>query len=67
MKRFPMAHKVDTSHPYTRSEATDIRKTFARAKRQQAAAPAPTPAPTSPPAAEPVPSPVVSLFRKAQP
>lgn len=41
MKRFPMAHKVDTSHPYTSHDATDIRKTFARVKKQQAAAPTP--------------------------
>jgi hypothetical protein len=51
MKRFPMAHKVNTSHPYTRSEATDIRKTFARARKAQPVAtlPAkPAPAPVEP-------------------
>jgi hypothetical protein len=64
-----MAHKIDTSHPYTRHEATDIRKTFARVLKQQkaaqAVAPAPTPAPTTPPAVEP--SAVVRPLRKAKP
>lgn len=36
MKRYPLAHKVDTSRPYTRSEATDIRKTFAKARKAMA-------------------------------
>lgn len=70
MKRFPMAHKIDTSHPYTRHEATDIRKTFARVLKQQKAAQAiaPPPAPTTPPAIEPAPAPAnVRTLRKAKP
>lgn len=56
----PMAHKVRVDSVYTPSSATDIRKTFARLKReqlraQQAAAadvaPAPAPALTAVPAA----------------
>jgi hypothetical protein len=50
--KFPLAHRIDRSHPYTRSEATDIRKTFAKARKALTVTPAPTPAPTTPPAVE---------------
>lgn len=67
MKRYPMAHKINTSHAYTRSEATDIRKTFAKARKAQAEAvkppplALPAPAPVEPPAAN------VRTLRKARP
>lgn len=67
-KRFPLAHKIDTSHPYTPKDATDIRKTFARIRKQQAAplpAPEPTPAPKY--FVSPAPSVNVTPMRKAKP
>jgi len=33
---FPLAKRIIVPRPYVRSEATDIRKTFARVKREQA-------------------------------
>lgn len=37
MRKPPLAHRVNTTHPYTPAVATDIRKTFARARRKLAA------------------------------
>ena len=35
--KYPMQHRIiKPASPYTRSESTDIRKTFARVKREQA-------------------------------
>lgn len=36
--KHPLAHRVNTTHPYTPAVATDIRKTFARVRRKQAEA-----------------------------
>lgn len=36
--KHPMAHKIIIPRAYVPSEATDIRKTFARVKREQAEA-----------------------------
>ena len=30
----PLAHRINTQHPYTPSYATDIRKTFERERRR---------------------------------
>lgn len=37
MRRPPLAHRVDTTHPYTPAVATDIRRTIAAERKRLAA------------------------------
>ena len=36
MRKPPLAHRVDTTHPYTPAVATDIRRTIAAARKRLA-------------------------------